>query len=370
MSRVSGVCPQHRNDATPPVDTAMRAKLLEAILAIDMHSLNADTQLTLQRTIQIVLNRFGRPDASIQEKLVAAIAPLFPSESADLNWLLCETLAYLQSPTVAAKTMALIETAPTQEEQVQYARSIRLLKTGWTNELQTAYFEWFLKAANYRGGASFAKFIEFIRNDAVASLTDIQKDSLKEVLAKKPVQKSALETLGAIFDGRKETQWSLDELVQAAGTELKHRDFENGRTMFAAAGCYACHRFQNQGGMTGPDLTTAGRRYSVRDLLDQVVNPSKVINDQFSAVMVITDQGLVHSGVVVNLNNNGLTLNTDLTDPNKRVTINRNTIDEMMVSKTSPMPAGLFNRMTRDEIMDLVAYLISGADPTHEYFKK
>ena len=370
LSRVTGVCPQHRNDATPPVDTAMRAKLLEAILAIDMHSLNADTQLTLQRTIQIVLNRFGRPDASIQEKLVATIDPLFPSESADLNWLLCETLAYLQSPTVAAKTMALIETAPTQEEQVQYARSIRLLKTGWTTELQTAYFEWFLKAANYRGGASFAKFIEFIRNDAVASLTDIQKDSLKEVLAKKPVQKSALETLGAIFDGRKETQWSLDELVQAAGTELKHRDFENGRTMFAAAGCYACHRFQNQGGMTGPDLTTAGRRYSVRDLLDQVVNPSKVINDQFSAVMVITDQGLVHSGVVVNLNNNGLTLNTDLTDPNKRVTINRNTIDEMMVSKTSPMPAGLFNRMTRDEIMDLVAYLISGADPTHEYFKK
>ena len=370
LSRVTGVCPQHRNDATPPVDTAMRAKLLEAILAIDMHSLNADTQLTLQRTIQIVLNRFGRPDPSIQEKLVAAIDPLFPSESADLNWLLCETLAYLQSPTVAAKTMALIEIAPTQEEQVQYARSIRLLKTGWTTELQTAYFEWFLKAANYRGGASFAKFIEFIRNDAVASLTDIQKDSLKEVLAKKPVQKSALETLGAIFDGRKETQWSLDELVQAAGTELKHRDFENGRTMFAAAGCYACHRFQNQGGMTGPDLTTAGRRYSVRDLLDQVVNPSKVINDQFSAVMVITDQGLVHSGVVVNLNNNGLTLNTDLTDPNKRVTINRNTIDEMMVSKTSPMPAGLFNRMTRDEIMDLVAYLISGADPTHEYFKK
>ena len=370
LSRVTGVCPQHRNDATPPVDTSMRAKLLEAILSIDMRSLNADTQLTLQRTIQIVLNRFGRPDASIQEKLVAAIDPLFPSESADLNWLLCETLAYLQSPTVAAKTMALIEIAPTQEEQVQYARSIRLLKTGWTTELQTAYFEWFLKAANYRGGASFAKFIEFIRNDAVASLTDIQKDSLKEVLAKKPVQKSALETLGAIFDGRKETQWSLDELVQAAGTELKHRDFENGRTMFAAAGCYACHRFQNQGGMTGPDLTTAGRRYSVRDLLDQVVNPSKVINDQFSAVMVITDQGLVHSGVVVNLNNNGLTLNTDLTDPNKRVTINRNTIDEMMVSKTSPMPAGLFNRMTRDEIMDLVAYLISGADPTHEYFKK
>ena len=370
LTRVTGICPQHRNDESPAIDTAMRARLLDAVLSIDMSNLDATSQLTLQRTIQIILNRFGRPDNSTVEKLSAAIDPLFPSNSADLNWLLCETLAYLQSPSVAAKTMDLIEAAPTQEEQVQYARSIRMLQTGWTPELRTAYFEWFLKAANYRGGASFAKFIEFIRNDAVASLSDAQKESMKELLAKKPERISALENLGAVFEGRPEKQWKLDELVKAANSGLKNRDFGNGQKMFGAAGCFACHRFQNQGGMTGPDLTTAGRRYSVRDLLDQVVNPSKVINDQFSAVMVITDEGLVHSGVVVNLNNDGLTLNTDLTDPNKRVTINRNTIDEMLVSKTSPMPAGLFNRMTREEILDLVAYLISGADPKHEYFQQ
>ena len=69
--------------------------------------------------------------------------------------------------------------------------------------------------------------------------------------------------------------------------------------------------------MTGPDLTSAGRRYSAHDLLDQVINPSKVINEQFSAVTVATDDGLVHTGVVVNLNGNTMTLNTDLTDPNK-----------------------------------------------------
>lgn len=369
LTRVTGICPQHRNDESPAIDTAMRARLLDAVLSIDMSNLDATSQLTLQRTIQIILNRFGRPDNSTVEKLSAAIDPLFPSNSADLNWLLCETLAYLQATSVAAKTMDLIAAAPTQEEQVQYARSIRMLQTGWTPELRTAYFEWFLKAANYRGGASFAKFIEFIRNDAVASLSDAQKESMKELLAKKPERISALENLGAVFEGRPEKQWKLDELVKAANSGLKNRDFGNGQKMFGAAGCFACHRFQNQGGMTGPDLTTAGRRYSVRDLLDQVVNPSKVINDQFSAVMVITDEGLVHSGVVVNLNNDGLTLNTDLTDPNKRVTINRNTIDEMLVSKTSPMPAGLFNRMTREEILDLVAYLISGADPKHEYFQ-
>ena len=374
LARVAGVCPQHRTDSTPPVDTKMRDQLLAAALEIDLSKLDGTSQLTLQRTIQVVLNRFGRPDDATVQKLTAALDPLFPSESFELNWLLCETLAWLESPTVAAKAMALIEAAPTQEEQVQYARSIRMLKTGWTAELQTAYFEWFLKAANYRGGASFAKFIEFIRNDAVASLSDSQKESLKEVLAKKPVKKSALENLGAIFKGRPEKEWTLDELSQATRSNLKQRNFRNGRKMFAASGCFACHRFNNQGGMTGPDLTTAGRRYSAHDLLDQVINPSKVINDQFSAVMVVTDEGRVHNGVIVNLgvgrDGDVIVLNTDLTDPNARMTINRNTIEELIVSKTSPMPAGLFKRMTKEEILDLIAYLISGGDSGHEYFQK
>ena len=191
--------------------------------------------------------------------------------------------------------MDLIETAVTQEEQLQYARSLRMLKTGWTTELRTRYFNWFLKAASYRGGASFDQFIAFIRTDAVAALGEAEKATLKELLAKKPVRVSALENLGQIFQGRETTEWTLDTLSNAARTDLKARDFENGQRMFAAAGCFACHRFNNQGGITGPDLTSAGRRYSAHDLLDQVIHPSKVINEQFSAVVVITDDGRVHT---------------------------------------------------------------------------
>ena len=266
--------------------------------------------------------------------------------------------------------MALIEAAPTQEEQMQYARSIRLLKAGWTEELRTAYFEWFLKAANYRGGASFEKFIQFIRDDAVASLSESEKESMQELLARKPVSKTELENLGEVFAGRTPTEWTLEELSAASRTVLKNRDFQNGQRMFAASGCYACHRFGEQGGMTGPDLTSAGGRYSAHDLLDQVINPSKVINDQFSAVQVLTEEGEVHTGVVVNLNGDTLTLNTDLTNPNKRVSIDRKTIEEMNVSNVSAMPQGLLNPMTKDEILDLIAYLLSGGDAQHEYFQR
>jgi putative heme-binding domain-containing protein len=370
LARVTGVCPQHRTEKTPPVNTAMRDKLLSAITSINAQKLGLSQQLTLARTTQIILNRFGRPDDAMAQELIAQLDPLFPAESTELNWLLGETLAWLQSPAAAEKAIALIHAAPTQEEQMQYARSIRMLKAGWTPKLRTAYFEWFLKAANYKGGASFDKFIQFIRDDAVAALNETEKKSMAKLLARKAVKKSALENLGEVFVGRTPTKWTLSELSASARTGLKKRNFKNGRKMFAASGCYACHRFGDQGGMTGPDLTSAGRRYSAHDLLDQVINPSKVINEQFSSVTVFTEDGKVHTGVVVNLSGDSMTLNTDLTDPNKRVNIDRKKIEELAVSKISAMPTGLFNPMTKDEILDLIAYLISGGDSQHDYFRK
>ena len=190
------------------------------------------------------------------------------------------------------------------------------------------------------------------------------------LIAKEPEKKSAIENVGAMFAGRTPTAWTLDELSAAAKSDLKHRNFDNGRKVFAAAACFTCHRFGNEGGMTGPDLSTAGRRYSPHDMLDQIINPSKVINEQFSAVIVATQEGKVHTGVVVNLSGDTLTLNTDLTDPNQRVSIDRKEVEEMEVSKISPMPANLLAPLKKDEVLDLVAYVLSGGEPTHEMFRK
>ncbi len=369
LTRVVGQCPSHR-EKTYSADVDLRQQLLSTLMSIDTSKLNHEQQLTLVRTLQIVLVRFDRPDDNTIAKLVAKFDPLFPAKSYELNWLLSETLAWLQSDTVAGKALALIEAAPTQEEQMQYARSIRFLTAGWTPQLRTAYFEWFLKAANYQGGASFTQFIQMMRDDAVASLDEKTKIEMAELLAKKPESKSVLENLGAIFEGRTAKSWTLEELSAVASKELARRDYTQGRKMFAASGCFACHRFGNEGGMSGPDLTAAGRRYSPHDLIDQVINPSKVINEQFSAMRVLTEDGNVHTGVVVNLSGDTLTLNTDLTNPNQRVTIDRKEVEQMSVSTVSPMPAGLFDRMSKDEILDLMAYVISGGDAQHELFKK
>jgi putative heme-binding domain-containing protein len=266
--------------------------------------------------------------------------------------------------------MAMIKDAPGQEEQLEYARSIRFLKAGWTTALRTEQFEWFLKAANYRGGASFEKFLEFIRTDAEASLSAEEKTALQTVLARKPERKTPLAQMAEVFAGRTSvTDWKLGALAPVVERNLKKRNFENGRKMFGAAGCFACHRFGNEGGMTGPDLTGAGGRYSPRDLLDQILNPSKEINEQFVPMVITKNDGEAVTGVIVNLNGDNVMVNTDPANPFQQETIDRKKVKSIETSKTSPMPEGLLGLLTADEVADLTAYILSGGERKHSMFR-
>jgi putative heme-binding domain-containing protein len=350
----------------------MAAKVYEALLKLDWKKLNQQERLTLVRTYEIAFVRFGKPDEATGKRIIAQLDPHFPADNFPLNWVLCETLVALQSPTIAAKGMAAIQAAAGQEEQMEYARSLRNLKTGWTTALRTAQFNWFLKAANYRGGASFEKFIEFIRTDAEATLTAAEKTALADVLAQKPVKKSPLEALAEALAGRTMVkEWQLEELATAAEKGgLKGRSFENGRKMFGAAGCFACHRFGNEGGMTGPDLSGSGGRYNARDFLDQIINPSKVINEQFVPVVLTKTDGETVTGVIVNLSGDTVQVNTDLTNPNQREGVDRKQVKSIEISKVSPMPEGLLNMLQKEEILDLVAYVLSGGDPKNPAFAK
>lgn len=368
LGRAAGICPDHRDEGQSVAHPILGNRILDALADLDWQSLDAAQRITLVRTLQICMNRFGRPTPDRIKHWSDTLEPAFPADSFELNWLLCETLVYLQAPSTAEKAMRLIEQAPSQEEQIEYARSLRMLKAGWTLPLRTAFVQWLLKATNYRGGASFERFLSFIRRDALATFTDRERSELKTLLAKKPEPKTVLENLGQIFAGRTPNDWTLDQLSAAAKEGLHDRNFKRGETMFAATGCFACHRFNNQGGMTGPDLTSAGRRYNARDLLDQIIHPSKVINEQFSAVRVLTDEGKIYTGVVVNLKGDTVTLNTDLTNPNERVAIDRKTIEVFENSPKSAMPEKLLAPLTEDEVLDLLAYVLSGGDPEHAFF--
>ena len=387
LTRQAAPCPYHTAKAAKPdtrtgvaptkadptrLQVALRDRLLTALRAADFATLTKEQKLLHLRLAQLVLHRYGQPDEAGVAALSRYYDAAYPAADFELNWLLTETLGFLQSPTLAAKAMGLVAAAGSQEPEMELMRSLRLLKAGWTPALREQQLRWFVRAASYRGGSSFTKFIEFIRNDSLTTFTPEETTRHAELIAtaKNPPVKSAYENVGAIFAGRTPTAWTLDELATAAETGLKGRDFETGRKMFGAAACFACHRYGNAGGMNGPDLTGAGGRYSPRDLLDQIIHPSKEINEQFAPVVVTRQDGSTVSGVIVNLNGDTVQINTDLSDPDQRVGVDRKQVRSIEVSKVSPMPPMLLNMLTKEEVLDLVAFVLSGGDKEHRFFKK
>ncbi len=349
-----------------PQRTALRDKLLAALARLEWSRLSPTQQLELLRVYTLTFLRVGPPDEAARQALIARFDPVFPARRRRLNSELAQVMVYLQAPSAAEKIVGLLQRAPTQEDQIDYAKTLRHLLAGWTPELRETYFRWFVKAGGYRGGASFGLFVEHIKQDAVAQLSAEEKLALKPVLEAKPAgTASPIAAKPRPFVKK----WTMEELAPLVENGLKARDFERGREMFAAANCFACHRFDNQGGAIGPDLTILSGRFSPRDVLESIVLPSKTVSDQYAAVTIITIDGRVINGRIVNLAGDSVRVNTNMLDPNAQVGVDRKQIDEMFPSKTSMMPEELLNTLHEDEILDLMAYLLSRGDPDNPMFK-
>lgn len=366
LIRVSSRDEFHRQPEDSPVDPALTARILAALDRIEWTSLSLEQKQELLRDYTLVFTRRGAPDEATREKLIRKFDALYPAATKELNADLANLMAYFQAPSTAAKTVALLEAAPTQEEQIDLARAMRFVKPGWTPELRKTYLSWFLKAGTFTGGNSFGGFMKNIKTDAVATMTDEERTAFKDLIEATPETAAV-----AIAPPRPLVkEWKLEELTPLLETGLKDRSFDRGRTMFAAANCFSCHRFDNQGGAQGPDLTGSAGRFSARDLLESIVDPNKTISDQYAAVVISTVDGKVVTGRIINLNGDTFILNTNMLDPNAHTNVNRSEIDEMLESKVSMMPAGLLNTLNQDEFLDLMAYLLSRGDRNHPAFRK
>jgi putative heme-binding domain-containing protein len=361
LARVSGRDDWHRKPSDPKPDPALRGRILESLGAIDWAKLPTADRADLLRAYTLAFTRLGPPDDATRSGVVARLDPLFPSGKVETDFALAELLAYLQAPSAAAKIMAVMREASTQEEQIQYALILRNLKAGWTRPLREEYFRWFVeKGAAYRGGNTFASSLRTIRDQAVASLSDQERAELKPVLDAQPARVSPRDLLAARPTVK---EWTVAEVAPLVETGLgKPRDLERGRKLFGAVACSACHRFGNEGGGVGPDLTAVAGRFGVRDLAEAVVEPSKVISDQYAAVSIATKDGRVITGRVGNLFGDSLSIIEDMFDPGRGTNLRRSEIEAMEPSPVSPMPAGLLDSLSAEEIQDLFAFMLARGD--------
>ena len=130
--------------------------------------------------------------------------------------------------------------------------------------------------------------------------------------------------------------------------------------MFAAVGCFACHRFAHEGGVLGPDLTAVSGRLGVRDLIEAVVEPSRTISDQYGTVTVTLLTGETLTGRIVNPTEDRLHLAENLYTPADVKRIATADIASVEPSKVSLMPEGMFDVLEAEEILDMLAWLRSG----------
>lgn len=346
-------------------DKSLQGRVLASLNRLEWSKLSDAQRLDLLRVTGLAFLRMGRPDEALRQRMIARFDPHFPGSNRDLNSELCQMLCYLDAPTVVAKTLPLLAAAPTQEEQIEYARCLRVVKAGWTMAQRKEYFGWYARALNYKGGASFTGFIQNFRTEAAAALPEVVRAELKPLLEAKSTGTAAIVAKPRPFVKK----WTVDELTARVEQGLKKRDFDRGRLLFGQANCFACHRFGNEGGASGPDLTGVAGRFSPRDLLESIIEPSKVISDQYAATIFETTDGRVIVGRIVNLAGDTVMINTDMLNPDGMARLDQKLIESQKPSPVSMMPAGLLDTLKEDEILDLMAYLLSKGERSNALFR-
>jgi putative heme-binding domain-containing protein len=140
--------------------------------------------------------------------------------------------------------------------------------------------------------------------------------------------------------------------------------------MFAAALCSQCHRMGNDGGAQGPDLSGLGARSATADVLMSIVQPNAVLSDQYANSVIGRVDGGKTIGRILNEEGDKLQLAVNPFDPSMQLSVNRSDILTIDRDSNSPMPAGLLNSLNAEEVADLLAYLISGANAKDPMFAK
>jgi putative heme-binding domain-containing protein len=361
--------------------------LLDSLARHEPDQLSEEQKLEVLRIGSISFIRMGRPDSDTARDVIKVLDRLYPSSSDRLNRELCTVLVYLEAPGVVRKTMDLLAKATTQEEQLYYIFRLRTARSGWTMEDRKAYFSWFSRdrsqdkhpaetlkwfkdaGRDYGDGASFPRFMANILTNAFGSLSDQEHRelaSLVEELTEKVVERKKTARTQRAFV----KEWTMNDLVPHLDQMSKGRSFQKGKEAFTVAQCFACHRFGDEGGSVGPDITGAASRFNRRDLLETIIEPSKVISDQYQNITVTKKNGDDVTGRLVEDNEVEqklvLVVNPLAGD---RVEIKKSDVQKRTPSKVSPMPEGLVSILTKEEILDLLAYIESGGKRDHAAFR-
>ncbi|WP_119080500.1 c-type cytochrome [Chitinophaga alhagiae] len=382
----------------------LKDSIFSRLLTVDYGKLSAVQQGDLLRATELVITRMGNPDDEQQARLVAYLNPHYPAANNALNRSLSKLLVYLNAPDAVSKTMALMakavddkeeqKTATSSEDlimrnpqygldiadmlakmppmqQTWYATVLSQAKTGWTPELQETYFKWFANAFGFKGGRSFIGFLDKARKNALALLPKNDFAHFNSISGDSLVS-NGRNSLTAGYPQPKGPgkRWKLKEAVAVIDSGLSNRNYEQGKAMFAVTLCSSCHNMRGEGGTAGPDLTQLGTRFTTKDILEAIIDPSKTVSDQYAATVFTMKDGSSVLGRMVNDDAGKYYISQNPFSPQTVRELDKEQVTGTKLSKVSVMLPGLINRLNAEELRDLMAYLKAGGNPQDTVFQQ
>lgn len=165
-------------------------------------------------------------------------------------------------------------------------------------------------------------------------------------------------------------EWKLEDLLSEVKPLPMGRSFEVGKQLFKVSNCVACHRLNNEGQVFGPDLAKLDpKKQTTEHILTSIIDPSKEIDDKFQSYTFLLDSGKVITGMVVEETEDAVSVVIDPVAKGKPTVIKKSEIEERVKAKVSLMPLGLLNKLSQEEILDLIAYVFAGGDQKNKLFE-
>jgi len=374
--------------------------IYQKLASINFTDLSTAQQLDYLRTLALSIIRLGDPGQSSKAKFIPVLDDAFPSENLALDRELSQLLIYFEVPEATAKSVALLEKYTAEDiithpelidttvagrsemygevitdmlknmpptESIFYATLLSRAQSGWTDELRSSYFKWFYEVLGSSGGMSFKPFIENIRQQAMQSVPEEQKEKY-ESLSGVYQPGEALANLPQPEGPGK--AYSSEDLfaINSQGYSDYQGTIEQGKRIYEAALCASCHRMRGEGGNVGPDLTQLHTRFSTYNMILSIYSPHDEISDQYAYTLFELQNGDKISGKVISEEEDHYRIQSNPYDATQTTRISKAEVASKTRSPYSPMPPGLFNRLNEQEIKDLLVYLMAGGDEEHHLY--
>ena len=333
--------------------------LLSILDKTDWNNLSMANKRVALRALQLSIIRHEAA-AKAAHRLVSTLRPLFPSSDFGVNWLLQELLVRYQAENIVQKSLEAIQTATTQEERFQYAKTLLHVTGHWNNQDVSSLLAWLQQSRSYQGG----KLLDTIRQQMIEQfltrLTDAQRTEFSDKINQltRPLDSSIATTISTRPFVRK---WTLGDLEAELNKMDEPLNEERGRQAMQVASCLKCHRFGDVGTQIGPDLSGVGKRFDHRALLESILEPSKQIDPKYLNTTYLMNDGSIISGRTVGVSSAQLVIEVD-SITGRTETIQRAEIEASSPAKVSPMPEGLIDVLTAEEIRNLIGLLRRGPE--------